>query len=208
MPAGRYTGELSVKWLPGGRLMQLLAPFAFNDAAGLDWPVPTGATVDGASIPRALWSVVGGPFEGKYREASVVHDWYCAVRSRRWEAVHSMFYEAMLVSGVSGLQAKTLYLAVRYGGPRWDDLTIANTLLASGGKWSAPVPASPQVLRTGPVDTSEAIAGDPVPVVWRRDKPDADAFKALAAQVEGMSLAEIEHLADAQPGAIVAKAGN
>jgi hypothetical protein len=40
-----------------------------------------------------------------------------------------MFYEAMLKSGVGAKLAKLMYLAVYYGGPRWDDLTIRNSKL-------------------------------------------------------------------------------
>lgn len=206
MPDAHFTGELTVTWLSDGRLMQLQAPFGFSDAAGLDWPVPANAQVDGASIPRSLWTVVGGPFEGKYRNASVVHDWYCSIRTRPWESVHQMFWEAMLVSGVGALQARMLYLAVRYGGPRWDDLTIANNQLASGGKWSAPMPATANDLRVGPIDKSEGVAGTPVPVVWRRALTDSAAFEALAAQLtDDMTPAQIDALADAQAGAMVAK---
>ena len=207
MPDAYYTGELAVKWLDDGRLMQLLADFGFRDAAGLDWPVPKGARVDGASIPRSLWSIVGGPFEGKYRDASVVHDWYCAIRNRPWEAVHRMFWEGMIVSGVGALQARGLYLAVRYGGPRWDELTVANNLLHGEG-WSAPMPATAHDLKIGPVDRSEGITAEPVPVVWRRAIDDAAGYAALAAQLtEDMTIADIERIADAEPGAMVAKRG-
>ncbi|WP_426165205.1 DUF1353 domain-containing protein [Sandarakinorhabdus sp. DWP1-3-1] len=199
-----FNGTLSATWLDDGRLMELLSDFGFSDAAGLAWPVPKGARVDGASIPRSLWSIVGGPFEGKYRNASVVHDWYCSVRTRPWQAVHAMFWEAMLVSGVGALQARALYLAVRYGGPRWDALTVANNILHGG--WSAPIPATPDTLRRGPADASETIAGPPVQIVWRRAVSDALTFAALAAQLtEDLSLAQIDALADAQPGAIVAR---
>jgi YD repeat-containing protein len=103
--------------------------FGYLEADGLHWPVPRGATVDGASIPQALWSILGGPFEGKYRDASVVHDYYCAVRSADWQAVHRMFYRAMLVSGVSAPRAKLLYAAVYFAGPRWDDMVVENVRL-------------------------------------------------------------------------------
>lgn len=206
MPDAHYTGELMTTWLSDGRLMQLQAPFGFSDAAGLDWPVPAKAQVDGASIPRSLWGIVGGPFEGKYRNASVVHDWYCSIRTRPWESVHKMFWEGMLVSGVGALQARMLYLSVRYAGPRWDDLTIANNVLSSGGKWSAPIPASANDLRVGPIDKSEGVTSAPVPVVWRRAVTDSAAFAALAAQLtDDMTPAQIDALADAQAGAMVAK---
>lgn len=34
-----------------------------------------------------FWSFIGGPFEGKYRNASVVHDFLCKVQKRPWRSV-------------------------------------------------------------------------------------------------------------------------
>ena len=126
---GRYTGRLLLEPLPDGRRMRVIEDFGFMEADGLHWPVPPQSTVDGASIPQALWSLIGGPFEGKYRSASVVHDYYCAVRSADWRSVHRMFYRAMLVSGVSVRRAKVMYAAVYFAGPHWDDLVVKNVLL-------------------------------------------------------------------------------
>ncbi len=120
---GRFEGQLVVEWIDGevgpDRSMRLVAPFVFHDDWGTAWTVPTGAVIDGASIPRVLWPFIGSPFVGDYRRASAVHDYYCAVKNRRWQAVHRMFYDALLASGVPGLLAKVLYGAVFAGGPRW-----------------------------------------------------------------------------------------
>jgi hypothetical protein len=83
--------------------------------------------VDGASIPKFAWSIIGGPFEGKYRDASVIHDVACVARSAPWEYVHLVFYYAMLASGVDKTTAKIMYAAVYHFGPRWDPLTAAGT---------------------------------------------------------------------------------
>lgn len=99
--APRFEGDISATWGIDGRHMQLVAPIAFIDSKGVRWDVPKGATVDGASIPRFFWSVIGGPFGGKYRDASVIHDWYCDVRTRPWREVDRMFYEAMIARGVA-----------------------------------------------------------------------------------------------------------
>jgi hypothetical protein len=109
--------------------MRLIEDFGFMEADGLHWPVPRHSTVDGASIPQALWTLIGGPWEGKYRDASVVHDYYCAVRSADWRSVHRMFYRAMLVSGVSVRRAKVMYVAVYFGGPRWNEMVVENVRL-------------------------------------------------------------------------------
>lgn len=126
---GRYTGRLLLEPLPDGRRMKVVEEFGFMEADGLHWPVPPQTTVDGASIPQPLWSIIGGPFEGKYRFASVVHDYYCDVRSADWQSVHLMFYRAMLVSGVSRSKAKTMYAAVYFAGPRWSDTVVENVRL-------------------------------------------------------------------------------
>ncbi len=126
---GRYTGRLILEPLPDGRRMRVLEDFGFLEEDGLHWPVPPRSTVDGASIPQALWSLIGGPFEGKYRDASVVHDYYCDVRSADWKSVHRMFYRAMLVSGVSVRRAKVMYTGVYFGGPRWNETVVENVRL-------------------------------------------------------------------------------
>ena len=97
-----------------------LGPLSYFTQAGTEWPVPVGSWLDGASIPQAFWSVIGGPFSGLYLEASVVHDYYCDHRVRQWRDVHRMFYEAMLCRGVGSFRAKVMYYAVYRFGPRWD----------------------------------------------------------------------------------------
>jgi hypothetical protein len=46
-----------------------------------------------------------------------------------------MFFEAMLVSGVSTAKARVMYAAVRYAGPKWSDMDIHNTNLATNNRW-------------------------------------------------------------------------
>jgi hypothetical protein len=123
---GEYLGKLVLELLPDGRRMRLFTPFGFRDKDGKEWKVPADAVIDGASIPAALWSLSGGPYEGKYRDASVIHDWYCSIRTEPWEKTHRVFYEAMLVSGVSERRAKLMYLGVRFGGPRWSSMDSEN----------------------------------------------------------------------------------
>lgn len=116
---GRFVGAVVARWLDDGRQMQLVEPFAYVDPRELRWEAGAGAIVDGASIPRAFWSLIGGPFEGRFRDASVVHDVACEERTRPWEDVHRMFYEACRCGGVAVVKAKTMYYAVQHFGPRW-----------------------------------------------------------------------------------------
>ena len=118
---GRFDGPIRIELLPDGRLARLIDPVRYTDPCGGVWLSPAGATIDGASIPKMVWSIVGGPFEGKYRDASVIHDIACAEHSRPWQAVHEVFYFAMLASGTPDWQAKVMYAAVYHFGPRWKD---------------------------------------------------------------------------------------
>lgn len=117
---GVYEGELIVKPLADGRAIELVGNYSFIGPSGTKWSVPDKYVVDGASIPQFLWSVVGGPLSGKYRNASVIHDRYCDTESRPWKDVHRMFYNAMRASGVTNARAKLMYSAVYRFGPRWD----------------------------------------------------------------------------------------
>jgi hypothetical protein len=126
---GRYLGRLALEPLPDGRRMRLLEPFGFLDENQTRWPVPPRTKVDGASIPKVLWPLIGGPFEGKYRNASVIHDYYCDTRRRPWRMVHRVFYNAMRVSDTPETLAKLMYAGVLFGGPRWSDTVVDNVNL-------------------------------------------------------------------------------
>lgn len=124
----RFEGRVVVEWLENegpDRDVRLLEPFSFRDRRGDRWRVPQGSVVDGASIPRVAWTLVGSPFVGDHRRASVVHDYFCATKSRPWRAVHRMFHDALLASGTPPLRAKALYAAVYGGGPRWSPVAGA-----------------------------------------------------------------------------------
>lgn len=116
---GSFTGKVVAQFLDDGREMKLVENFAYRDPWGYLWNAPAGSIINGASIPKIAWPLVGGPFEGKYRDASVIHDVACDRRSESWERTHEAFYTAMLASGVGGIKAKTMYAAVYFFGPRW-----------------------------------------------------------------------------------------
>ncbi|WOH66181.1 DUF1353 domain-containing protein [Bradyrhizobium sp. BWA-3-5] len=122
-PEGRFVGTVAAEWI-GDRRMRLLKPFEFIDASGRRWPVPEGAMIDGASIPRVFWSIIGGPFEGNYRGPSVIHDYYCDTRTRKFAEVHLNFHQSMLVAGVGPSLAWLMYRAVAVFGPSWPDPKI------------------------------------------------------------------------------------
>ncbi len=168
-----YTGRPRFEWDEDGRIMTLLNRFAFIDNAKLVWSVPAKARVDGASIPKFAWSILGSPFVGRYRKASVVHDWYCDVRTREWKATHRMFYEAMRASKVSGAKARIMYGAVYYAGPRWDVAADYNTELAE-----VMVPEDYSSLEQDQLSEAERVARPDV-TLWHRKQTDEEAFLAM-----------------------------
>jgi hypothetical protein len=124
---GQFVGDLVVQFHSSTsgdghavELILLLKPFAYIDSKGVRWDVPEGFISDGASIPGYLWVVLGGPYSGPYRDAAVIHDYYCREKSRRWEDVHLVFLEAALKRGTAQSLAQSMYAGILLGGPRWD----------------------------------------------------------------------------------------
>jgi hypothetical protein len=116
---GYFNGEPVTKWNRDGRTMTLLTELRYTDPNGNVWVAPIGSVVDGASIPRYLWSIMGGPFEGRYRNASVLHDVAYGEKKRPWQDCDRMFYHAMRCSGVSAVEAKTMFYALYRFGHHW-----------------------------------------------------------------------------------------
>ncbi|KRR15994.1 hypothetical protein CQ12_29020 [Bradyrhizobium jicamae] len=120
---GRFENSPKLEFVvegPGkGRDMRLLEDFTYIDPGGGEWTAKKEFQTNGASIPQVFWSFVGGPFDGPYRSAAIIHDWFCDKKDRRWQDVHRVFYYASRAAGVGEIKAKILYAAVMFGGPRW-----------------------------------------------------------------------------------------
>jgi hypothetical protein len=116
---GRFVGDVVTRWDTTSNKMTLVKDFTYVDPAGVTWDAPEGWQIDGASIPRIAWTVVGDPYSGPYRFASVIHDVACDRKTKPWKDVHRAFYMAMLAGRVSQVQAKIMYAAVYHFGPRW-----------------------------------------------------------------------------------------
>jgi hypothetical protein len=137
-------GEFSLdppetRWLTEAgpdRNMQVLQDFWFKDPHGKTWTTPSNWRIDGASIPRALWTLVGSPYTGDYRRASIVHDKACddavgdaGARS----AADRMFYHACREGGCSIYESTLLYIGVRIGAltpavAAWNTRTTEETM--------------------------------------------------------------------------------
>ncbi len=148
---GYYNGEPVTRWNPDGRTMTLLTELRYTDPNGEVWVAPIGSVVDGASIPRYLWSIMGGPFEGKYRNASVLHDVAYGEHNRPWWDSDRMFYNAMRCSGVSAVEAKTIYYALYKFGRHWKfpikrgkPVKYEGELVARGEQIPRAIPVNPE----------------------------------------------------------------
>jgi len=127
---GKLIGRVVAVWLRPGDpgwdptkqewQMRLMEPFAYEDEKGIRWDAPAGSPIDGASIPKVIWSALAGtPYTGHYREASVVHDRYCDVPANHsFRQIARMFYGAMRCEGTGVFEAAIKYYAVLKFGPQ------------------------------------------------------------------------------------------
>jgi len=139
MGHGEFSGEPEAVWLTQDgtedRPMKILQDFYFVDPSSKKWRAPAGSMVDGASIPRALWTIIGSPYTGDYRRASVVHDVACdeaGGNKKKRRAADRMFFHACRAGGCSIWQSIILYLGVRIGAvasevPAWQAAVATET---------------------------------------------------------------------------------
>lgn len=152
---GSFSGEPEALWLTESivdRRMRILKDFSFKDPDGKTWKTPAQYVVDGASIPRALWTLVGSPYTGDYRRASVVHDKACddaAGNSAARRAADRMFYHACRAGGCTVFEATILYIGVRIG-------ALADFVPAWRGAARESSMERPRLLRTAEDERIEA----------------------------------------------------
>jgi hypothetical protein len=147
---GYYSGDPITKWNRDGLTMTVMSELTYTDPRGEVWDAPAGSIVDGASLPRYLWSIMGGPFEGQYRNASVLHDVAYERHNRPWQDCDRMFYNAMRCSGVNVVEAKTMYYALYKFGHHWKfpikrgkPVKYEGALVARGEQIPRAIPVNP-----------------------------------------------------------------
>src|SRR5471032_164643 len=120
----QFTGHLEL--LPAGceasGQCTLKNKLHFKDASNVEWEAKAGLVTDGASIPGIFQPIIGAPFDPSFINAAIIHDHYCDRHVRPWRQTHYVFYEGLIDQGVSMAKAKTMYLAVMLGGPKWTQL--------------------------------------------------------------------------------------
>jgi len=139
-------------------VFKLGTEFRFKDPNGLLWITPNAAEVDGASIPPAFWSIVGGPFDGPYINASVIHDHYCKTKERTAHDTHRNFYYGMRASQVPEWQATLMYWAVSTFGPSWKlEKRVVMRTTCVGTVCTAAATAEDVMVATPAVDLSDPV---------------------------------------------------
>lgn len=80
--------------------------------------VPEGYETDGFSIPQALWSLIGSPWN-RFAPAAIVHDYLYTTNGlgvyTRAEA-DKIFKWLLLVLGMGEIRARAMYRGVQVGG--------------------------------------------------------------------------------------------
>ena len=160
---GHFVGEFVAKFGEDGRNVILEKPFAYVDTVGNKWDVPVGTETDGASVPSVFWALYP-PFTGPYRSAAVIHDYYCATKTRSWQDTHKVFYFAMRAANVDEKTAKVLFGAVYMFGPRWGPGT-------SPGQRNAAVKATPEQQEAVVKELQDLVA---------KENPDLESLVAQA----------------------------
>jgi hypothetical protein len=116
---GIFSGVPKTEWLTNvlgeDRDMRLIEAMSFTDPNGRLWLAPANSVINGASIPRALWALVGSPYTDDYRRASVVHDVACDTPGVDRKEADVMFFHACRAGGCGPIQARVLYAGVRLG---------------------------------------------------------------------------------------------
>lgn len=189
-----FSGSFEFSWLDGPngnhREMQLLKTVKFTSVSGKHWIVPKMSVIDGASIPRLLWTFAGSPFVGKYRRASVIHDHYCDIRTELQSEVHQMFKEAMIADGASWIEANSKYAAVVFAGLCPQKIGIKTSKLESFAQ-NNPNRIGPDIIGSlnAPINKSETMSN--------RFEKDKETIKRTLASKEVLIFETLLDLKDA-----------
>ena len=105
----------------GNGQWKLIRPFEYHPDIGKKIVVPIDFVSDGASIPKLAYSIIGGPWTGRYAEAAIIHDWLYFSQTTTRKQADIIFIKAMRVLGVSWWRRIAMYRAVRtFGWIPWN----------------------------------------------------------------------------------------
>lgn len=106
--------------LPGKDCFALEDDYSFKLGALEVW-IPAGFSWNGASIPKLLWSIMGGRYEPETAQASLEHDWFYLFHGVSRAQADQHFLDRCLEMGEPRFKAKAMYAALRlFGGSHWN----------------------------------------------------------------------------------------
>lgn len=105
--------------LVGKRYARLIEPFVYENEK-FSILIRDGYIYDGGTIPKFAWSIIGSPFVGGYRRATLVHDILYDTKALPKSEADNLFFDIMLEDNVKKWRAYVMYCAVRFfGGRDW-----------------------------------------------------------------------------------------
>lgn len=113
MPFG---GPLRLEYAGDGVHWILLEDLVYTNSDGEVFIAHAGEWIDGASIPKIFWSLVGSPMTGRYVPAAVIHDALYKTIGMLKGRADNVLYEAMLELNEDRAIADIIYKAVQLGG--------------------------------------------------------------------------------------------
>lgn len=173
-----YLTQLDYRWISGNEIVLLQPLVAYHPTIKLEYLppyvdqdliiIPPGFFCDGASIPKAAWSIIGHPF-GDYLREAITHDWLYGTEFAKQSTSDQIFLEAMADSGnVGWMKRNAMWGAVRmFGGGVWSKHTkesimecrvLLDKYLAGEDNpesWECPLGPDWKIYE---IETSEAIA--------------------------------------------------
>ena len=121
---GYFPNPAQVQFGIDGRSVKLLTAFSYVRPNGKTITAPREFVADGAPIPRIFWRIIGSPFVGLYRDASIIHDYLYRVQTCSRAEADLIFLEGMKTSGVNIFKRHAMHRALRIGGwMAWNENT-------------------------------------------------------------------------------------
>jgi hypothetical protein len=99
--------------------IRLKEELLFRQTGGETWVVPANAIVDGRSMPKLFFSLIGHPFTSGFLKTAIIYDYAVKAKVRRWTDAQRMFVEGVVVEGVPTIEAKAMYMLLHATGSRW-----------------------------------------------------------------------------------------
>lgn len=94
---------------------RLVEPFVYITKEGEEIEIPKNFVTDFASIPRIplVWTIIGPPATGLYKEAAIPHDFIYATQTMSRKKIDKIFLEAMAFLKVPWWKRRIMFYAVR-----------------------------------------------------------------------------------------------